>query len=310
VLALLQPGQRVLCLSGPPYNSLRPTFTHLSRKGVQVEFWLDQEEPWEQSLEKLPPADAYYMQRSPGYEFRSTMRRQDWQQGIAGLRKFFPDVPILVDNCYAEFVREEEPAALGAILAGSLIKNPGGGLALGGGYVAGRRVLVETVAEQLYAPGLGKELGATEGHLRSLFQGLFFAPFAVCEALKGAVFAAFFFRLLGFEVLPQPEEDRDCIIQGILLGNGERIRAFARGIQASGPVDSLAIPAPMMLPGYAEPVIMAAGTFVTGASLELSCDAPMTPPYAIYLQGGLTFDHAYLGALRAAQEMLKAGLLP
>jgi cystathionine beta-lyase family protein involved in aluminum resistance len=227
------------------------------------------------------------------------------------LRERMPSAWLLVDNCYGEFVRPHEPTAYGAdLLCGSLIKNPGGGLALSGGYLAGSGEVVLRVAEQLYAPGLGKELGATEGFLRPIFQGLFLAPLVVCEALKGSVFASRFFASLGFQVSPQATEERNDSIQTILLGAPQRVLAFARGIQRAGPVDSRAVPVPFRMPGYEEEIVMAAGTFISGATSELSCDAPMVPPYAVYLQGGLGFDHVYIGALEAAQSMQEQGLLP
>jgi cystathionine beta-lyase family protein involved in aluminum resistance len=303
--ALTEPGKRLVCWYGPPYDSLFPTFAALARQGVVVEMERD-------PAGAIPPADLYFLQRSRGYRLAPGPSPEVLAGDLAMLKEMAPAAWILVDNCYGEFVQEREPTAFGAdLLAGSLIKNPGGGLALSGGYVVGKRELVSQVADALFAPGLGKELGATEGALRSLFQGLFLAPSAVCEALKGAVFAAHFFTALGFQVSPEAGSERNDVVQAIQLGSAERLLAFARGIQQAGPVDAAAIPLPFPMPSYGgELILMAGGTFVSGATLELSCDAPMVPPYAIYLQGGLSYDHAYLGALQAAQILLEERLLP
>ncbi|MCX5971510.1 MAG: methionine gamma-lyase family protein [Coprothermobacterota bacterium] len=302
--ALLEPGKRVVCWYGEPYESLRPTFSWLANKGVEVIIG-------KTSLGSIPPADLYFLQRSRGYRIHPGPTEEEFRRDLGNLRERMPKACLLVDNCYGEFVRPHEPTAYGAdLLCGSLIKNPGGGLALSGGYLAGSMESVARVAEQLYAPGLGKELGATEGFLRPIFQGIFLAPLVVCEALKGSVFASRFFASLGFQVSPQATEERNDSIQTILLGTRQRLLAFARGIQRAGPVDSRAVPVPSIMPGYIDPIVMAAGTFISGATSELSCDAPMVPPYAVYLQGGLGFDHVYLGALEAAQSMQEQGLLP
>jgi len=302
--ALLEPGRRVVCWYGEPYESLRPTFSWLSTKGVEVTIS-------EGRLGSIPPANLYFLQRSRGYRIRPGPTEEELRRDLGILREEMPEACLLVDNCYGEFVRPHEPTAYGAdLLCGSLIKNPGGGLALTGGYLAGNAETVARVAEELYAPGLGKELGATEGFLRPCFQGLFLAPLAVCEALKGSVFASRFFAGLGFQVSPEAGEERNDSIQTILLETSQRVLAFARGIQRAGPVDSRATPVSCRMPGYEDPIVMAAGTFISGATSELSCDAPMVPPYAVYLQGGLGFDHVYLGVLEAAQSMQEQGLLP
>ncbi|MEI6509824.1 MAG: methionine gamma-lyase family protein [bacterium] len=302
--ALLSPGRRVVCWYGEPYESLRPTFSWLAKKGVEVLIG-------EGRLGSMPPADLYFLQRSRGYRIRPGPTEEELRRDLGILREGMPEACLLVDNCYGEFVRPHEPTAYGAdLLCGSLIKNPGGGLAITGGYLAGNAETVARVAEELYAPGLGKELGATEGFLRPFFQGLFLAPLLVCEALKGSVFASRFFAGLGFQVSPEAGEERNDSIQTILLETPQRVLAFARGIQRAGPVDSRATPVPCRMPGYEDSIVMAAGTFISGATSELSCDAPMVPPYAVYLQGGLGFDHVYLGALEAAQSMQEQGLLP
>lgn len=305
----LEPGDLVLCLTGKPYDSLLPTFSRLEAQGVKVKVKSQHSDPLE-FARTYPEAKVLYLQRSIGYELNL---RVHWEffQTIAYLKELFPSSILIVDNCYGEFVREREPTAYGAdLICGSLIKNPGGGLALGGGYIAGTEEAMKPVFDYFFAPGLGKDLGATEGQLRNLFQGIFFAPYTVCEALKGAVFFSYFFQALGFEVYPEPQSARNDIVQAIMLGSKERLLAFAKGIQKAGALDSQAIPIPQRLPGYEEEILMAGGTFVSGASLELSFDAPVVPPYTGYVQGGLTFDHAVLGALMAAQELLRQGLLP
>ncbi|MDI6907793.1 MAG: methionine gamma-lyase family protein, partial [Thermoanaerobacterales bacterium] len=219
-----------------------------------------------------------------------------------------PGITVLVDNCYGEFVEDREPPAVGADLcAGSLIKNPGGGLAPTGGYVAGRADLVELAAERLTAPGLGAHVGCAPEGYRLLFQGLFLAPHIVAEALKGAVFAARLLERLGYAVLPKWDDlPRSDIVQAIRLGRPERILAFCRGLQRGSPVDAHVIPEAGSLPGYADGVVMAAGTFIQGASLELSADAPMREPYVVYLQGGLSRHYARLGVMAACRELLEA----
>jgi cystathionine beta-lyase family protein involved in aluminum resistance len=216
----------------------------------------------------------------------------------------------LIDNCYGEFVEEIEPTAVGAdLIAGSLIKNAGGGLAPSGGYLAGRTNLVTVVADRLIAPGLGQQIGTNLGLGRLLYQGLFLAPHIVGEALKGAIFAAHFLSLLGMETSPGPGEARADIVQAVRMPAREAVIAFCHGIQAASPVDSFVLPEPGFLPGYQDQVIMAAGTFIQGSSIELSADAPMRQPYTVYLQGGLSYAHAMIGLLGAAQELTNKGYL-
>ncbi len=308
LMALLKSGDTMVCPQGCPYQSVLPTLNLLSRSGVEI---VTEKTEWKRAAGRARNSLLVFLQRSPGYENRKRHSWKDLQELIHRMKADFPQCLILFDNCYGEFVHEQEPTRFGAdLLCGSLIKNPGGGLALTGGYVAGREELVDAVAERIFAPGLGRQLGASEGQLRSLYQGLFSAPFVVCESLKGALFAAFFFQSLGFEVEPEPEEERSDIIQAIRLQSKERLLVFTQAVQEAGPIDWKAQPEPSLLPGYREEVVMAGGTFVTGASLELSCDAPMSAPYSVYLQGGLNFDHSRHGSLLAAQRMMESNLLP
>lgn len=226
------------------------------------------------------------------------------------VKRVSPDTVVMVDNCYGEFVEEKEPLEVGAdIMAGSLIKNPGGGIAPCGGYIAGRRDLVEKCGYRLTAPGVGLEVGATLGHTRELFMGLFNAPHVVGEALKTAVFTAALFEVLGFKVTPTSTEKRADIIQSVICGNPESLIAFCKGIQSGSPIDSFASPEPDDMPGYDSKVIMAAGAFTLGASIELSADAPLREPFAVWMQGGLNFHSAKVGIMLAAQNMLESGLI-
>jgi len=255
-----------------------------------------------------PRTRVLYLQRSRGYAWRRGLDLASMARLIEAVRARSPEIIVLVDNCYGEFVEDREPPAVGADLcAGSLIKNPGGGLAPTGGYVAGRADLVELAAGRLTAPGLGAHVGCAPEGYRLLFQGLFQAPHVVAEALKGVVFAARLMERLGFEVMPRWDEmPRSDIVQAIRLGRPERVLAFCRGLQRGSPVDAHVVPEAGPLPGYADGVVMAAGTFVQGASLELSADAPLREPYAVYLQGGLSRHYARLGVLSACRELLEA----
>ncbi|SET39458.1 methionine gamma-lyase family protein [[Clostridium] polysaccharolyticum] len=250
------------------------------------------------------------IQRSKGYQTRPTLSVERIGQLIAFIKEIKPDVICMVDNCYGEFVERMEPTEVGAdICAGSLIKNPGGGLAPIGGYIVGKEEYIEQCAFRLTAPGLGKEVGATLGLNQSLFQGLFLAPSVTAGALKGAIFAANIYEKLGFSVIPNGTEERYDIIQAVTLGSKEAIVAFCRGIQAAAPVDSFVVPEPWAMPGYHSDVIMAAGAFVQGSSIELSADAPIEEPYAVYFQGGLTWYHAKLGILMSLQKLAEDNLV-
>ncbi|MDX9872490.1 MAG: methionine gamma-lyase family protein [Clostridia bacterium] len=247
-------------------------------------------------------------QRSRGYDWRPSFGIAQLEEAIHAVKARYPQIICLVDNCYGEFVETREPTEAGADLAaGSLIKNPGGGLALTGGYLVGRKELIDRAAIRLTAPGIGASVGASLNFNRPALQGLFMAPLVVGEALKGAHLAARFFELLGYPVLPDYQEQRTDIIQGIRLGSKALMQAFCRGLQRACPLDSRAVPEPDLLPGYEHEVIMAGGTFIQGSSIELSADGPIRPPYDIFLQGGLTLSHVKIGLLLAAQEIRAEG---
>lgn len=245
------------------------------------------------------------IQRSKGYATRPTLSVKRIGELISFVKSLKPDVICMVDNCYGEFVERSEPTDVGAdMIVGSLIKNPGGGLAPIGGYIAGRKDCIDRASYRLSAPGLGKEVGASLGLNQSFFQGLFLAPAVVAGALKGAVFAANIYERLGYPVVPDSKESRHDIIQAVTLGSSEAVVAFCQGIQAAAPVDSFVTPEPWDMPGYDAPVVMAAGAFVQGSSIELSADAPIKEPYAVYFQGGLTWYHAKLGILMSLQKLI------
>ena len=250
------------------------------------------------------------IQRSKGYASRPTLSVERIGELIRFIKNIKPDVICMVDNCYGEFVERIEPSQAGAdMVVGSLIKNPGGGLAPCGGYIAGTKECVEQAAFRLSSPGLGKEVGATLGVNSSFYQGLFLAPTVVAGALKGAIFAANAYEKLGFKVIPDGKEPRYDIIQAVELGSDKGLIAFCKGIQAAAPVDSFVTPEPWAMPGYDSDVIMAAGAFVSGSSIELSADGPLKPPYSVYFQGGLTWYHAKLGIMMSMQKMSDAGLI-
>ena len=306
--AAVGPGDTLLSITGAPYDTLRgvigPDRGSLEWYGVKYEETQisDDGEPDLAGIaEKAPRAKAVFIQRSRGYTSRRAYTTDEIGRLIAAVRQVNPDAAIIVDNCYGEFVCETEPTQVGAdLIAGSLIKNPGGGLAPTGGYVAGREDLVEAAAERLTVPGIGGEVGATLGQSRLLFQGIFMAPHVVAQAVKTAAFAAGLFSELGFDVSPRPGEARGDIIQTLRFGDPEKLKKFCLGVQQGAPVDSFVTPEPWPMPGYDCDVIMAAGAFVQGASIELSADAPMRDPYIAYLQGGLTYESGKLGIMRAA----------
>jgi cystathionine beta-lyase family protein involved in aluminum resistance len=250
----------------------------------------------------------FYLQKSRGYAWREALSYEDIRCLFALAKEISPKTICFVDNCYGELVDEHEMGNAGAdLFAGSLIKNPGGGLARTGGYICGRADLVERAAERLSVPGLSMDMGATGGYQELFYQGLFLAPHVVGQALQGAVVSSRLFELLGFETMPIAADPRHDIVQAVRFQNAEQLLAFCRGIQAAAPVDAHAVPEPEALPGYADPVVMAAGTFVLGASIELSADAPLRPPYTAYMQGGLTRSHAVFGAMMAAENVLRLG---
>ena len=287
-------------LTGEPYDTLRGIMPYFVIESGQIANRLAQTAPDRNAVSDRP--SAFFIQRSRGYSDRKALSVADVNVLIAKVRAF-SDAPIVVDNCYCEFVEAEEPSNAD-LIAGSLIKNPGGGLASAGGYIAGTRALVDKAAEWLTVPGMGREVGCSLGQNRLLFQGLFLAPHVVAQALKTAVFCAGAMRHLGFSVSPLPQEARYDIIQMISFGNREKLLSFTAGIQKGSPVDSFARPEPWAMPGYDDEVVMAAGTFIQGASIELSCDGPLREPFAAYMQGGLTYEAGRLGVLTAAAELL------
>ena len=313
----LRPGDEIMSPVGKPYDTLdevigiRPAKGSLKEYGVtyrQADLREDGSFDFDAIRNALTEKTRLVeIQRSKGYAARKTFSVAEIGELIRFIKSIRPDVICMVDNCYGEFVETTEPTEVGAdLLVGSLIKNPGGGLAPIGGYIAGKAEYVENAAFRLTAPGLGKELGASLGVSRLLYQGLFLSPSVTASAEKGAVFAAQLFHGLGFHVDPGPEEVRHDIIQAVDLKTPEALKAFCHGIQAAAPVDSFVTPEPWDMPGYSDPVIMAAGAFVSGASIELSADGPMRPPYTAFFQGGLTYVHAKAGILMALQKMMDA----
>ncbi|MGL6217313.1 MAG: aminotransferase class I/II-fold pyridoxal phosphate-dependent enzyme [Lacrimispora sphenoides] len=316
----LRPGDELLSPVGKPYDTLeevigiRDSAGSLKEYGViyrQVDLLDDGTFDYE-SIGKAvnEKTKLVTIQRSKGYDTRPTFSVSQIGELISFVKKIKPDVICMVDNCYGEFVERIEPSDVGAdMVVGSLIKNPGGGIAPIGGYIAGRSDCIDRASYRLTAPGLGKEVGATLGLNQSFFQGLFLSPTVVAGALKGAVFAANVYEKLGFSVVPDGSQSRHDIIQAVTFGKPEGVIAFCQGIQAAAPVDSFVTPEPWDMPGYDAPVIMAAGAFVQGSSIELSADGPIKPPYAVYFQGGLTWFHAKLGILMSVQKLLEAGLI-
>lgn len=315
----LRPGDELLSPVGKPYDTLeevigiRDSAGSLKEYGVnyrQVDLLDDGSFDFENIRQAIhEKTKMVTIQRSKGYAARPTLSVARIGELIAFIKGIKPDIICMVDNCYGEFVERIEPTDVGAdMIVGSLIKNPGGGLVPIGGYIVGRSDCVDQAAYRLSAPGLGKEVGATLGLNQSFFQGLFLAPTVVAGALKGAVFAAAIYEKLGFAVAPDSRESRHDIIQAVTFGSPAGVIAFCQGIQAAAPVDSYVAPEPWDMPGYDAPVIMAAGAFVQGASIELSADGPMKPPYAVYFQGGLTWYHAKAGILKSLAKLIEAGV--
>ena len=318
--ANLLPGDELLSPVGLPYDTLqevigiRPSPCSLAEYGVaynQVDLLPDGTFDYDGIRKAInPKTKLITIQRSKGYATRPTFSVTQIGELIAFCKEIKPDVIVMVDNCYGEFVETIEPSDVGAdMTVGSLIKNPGGGLAPIGGYIAGTKACVDRCAYRLSAPGLGQEVGANLGLMTSLYQGFFLAPTVVAGAEKGAIFAANLYEPLGFKCVPNATESRHDIIQAVELGSEEGMIAFCKGIQAAAPVDSFATPWPSEMPGYLDRVIMAAGAFIQGSSIELSADGPIRPPYAVYFQGGLTWCHAKLGILMSLQKMVDAGLV-
>ncbi len=321
LFGVLRPGDTMLCVTGTPYDTIHPIIGLSGRDGRgslkdfgviydQVELLPD----GKVDLEGIAKAvrsnpKMVYIQRSRGYSLRPSLSVNEIGEIIKVVRKN-SDAIVMVDNCYGEFVQRDEPTDVGAdLIAGSLIKNAGGGIAKNGGYIAGKGELVDLCAYRLIAPGIGTEVGATLGQNRSLFMGFFNAPHVVGEAIKTAVFTAALFKKLGFCVTPDEKEERNDIVQSVLLENSENLIAFCQGLQKGAPVDSFVSPEPWDMPGYDSKVIMSAGTFIMGSSIELSGDAPLREPFAVWMQGGLNFHSAKVGILSAAQNMLEKGLI-
>lgn len=318
--ANLLPGDELLSPAGKPYDTLEqvigitPSPCSLKEYGVtyrQVELTKEGCFDYDKIKEAINgKTKLVTVQRSKGYQTRPTFSVEQIGELIAFVKKIKPDVIVMVDNCYGEFVEKIEPSDVGAdMTVGSLIKNPGGGLAPTGGYIVGRKDLIERCSYRLTAPGLGQEVGASLGVLQSMYQGLFLAPTVVAGALKGAVFASNAYGKLGFKCVPDGKEERYDIIQAVELKSKDGMLAFCKGIQSAAPVDSYVTPVPWAMPGYSDEVIMAAGAFVQGSSIELSCDGPVREPYAVYFQGGLTWYHAKLGIMKSLQEMLNDKLI-
>ncbi len=317
----LRPGEELLSISGKPYDTLEEVIGIRGKgEGSLADFEilyrqteLTREGKFDLKAIKTAINDKTKMiliQRSRGYNWRASVTIGEMKSVIDYVREIKKDVVVLVDNCYGEFVEEKEPTEVGAdLVAGSLIKNPGGGLALTGGYIAGKKKYVKNSANRLTTPGIGKKVGSSLGNNRNFLQGLFMAPHVVAESLKGAVYCALFMQKLGFLVSPLMEEKRSDIIQAVMFNDKDLLIAFCQGIQKGSPVDSFVTPEPWDMPGYDCPVIMAAGAFVQGASIELSADAPIKPPYIAYLQGGLVFEQVKLGIMIAIQKMLDKGII-
>lgn len=324
LFGILRPGDTMLCVTGMPYDTIQavigiskePAAGSLAEFGIKfdkVDLLEDGSVDIAETQKRLSQDKSIkmvYIQRSRGYSLRPSLTVEKIGDICKAVREICPDVIIMVDNCYGEFVQTTEPCSHGAdIIAGSLIKNAGGGIAPTGGYIAGRHDLVELCSYRLSTPGTGRELGCTLGHNRELFMGVFNAPHAVGEALKTAAFCAGLFEKLGYGVTPAADAERGDIIQSVMLRNSESLIAFCQGIQSGSPIDSQALPEPDAMPGYDNEIIMAAGAFTLGSSIELSADAPLREPYAAWMQGGLNYPAGKTGILMAAQRMLDKGLV-
>ncbi|HHY39041.1 MAG TPA: hypothetical protein GX507_08975 [Clostridia bacterium] len=305
ISALVREGDEILCLTGIPHDTVRTVLDGMSERGVKWKaVYTDVARPSRLEEVLVGSTKLCLIQRSAGYDSRPPFCIADISKLIRAVKEIRPDVICMVDNCYGELVETQEPTSVGAdIAAGSLIKNLGGGLAPTGGYVVGRQDLIERVKDRLTAPGLGGEVGPTLGINRLLYQGLFLAPHVVGESLKGAIFLSNLFEILGYNVRPTPDSARTDIVQAIDLETPENVRAFCEAVQSASPVDSYVKPEEGELPGYPDPVIMAAGTFIQGASIEFSADAPMRDPYTVYVQGGLVKEQAILAGLLAAKKI-------
>ncbi|HHZ01854.1 MAG TPA: hypothetical protein GX396_02780 [Tissierellia bacterium] len=312
---ILQHGDEVISISGRPYDTMLTVLGeqgnepgNLKEAGIvykEVPLY-NNDIDWESAIKEITLKTKLLMiQRSTGYSFRPALTIEKIRNAIEKIREVYPNIYIMVDNCYGEFINEYEPSDVGAdLVVGSLIKNPGGGIALSGGYVAGKKVLIDRIANRLTAPGVGKEVGLTFGTTRNTLQGLFFAPHVVSEALKGALLFGGVYNSLGFEITPTLDEERSDTIQAIKFNNEDMVIKICEAIQAASPVDSHVSPIPWEMPGYTNKVIMAAGAFVSGSSIELSADAPIREPYTVYIQGGLFYDHVKLGVMLSLEKMM------
>lgn len=322
---VLRPGDTMLAITGKPYDTLENVIGIAEGSqgmGTLKEFGIHYHgiELLEDGLIDLtavlkylrddPKVKMVYLQRSGGYSWRKALSIKMIEDAILAVREVRPDVVVMVDNCYGEFLATKEPTEIGAdLMAGSLIKNPGGGLALSGGYIVGKSKWIEKIAYRMTSPGIGKECGLTFGQTRSMLQGLFLAPTVVAAALKGAVFCSALYEDLGYDVCPKWQDERSDIIQSIKLLSADKVVAFCEGIQSAAPVDSYVAPVPWAMPGYTSEVIMAAGAFVQGSSIELSADAPIREPFIVYFQGGLTYDHSKFGALKSVARLMEKELI-
>ncbi|WP_025680102.1 aminotransferase class I/II-fold pyridoxal phosphate-dependent enzyme [Paenibacillus massiliensis] len=321
LFGVLRPGDELLYITGRPYDTLHKVIGHendgtgsLADFGIryrEVALQADGEIDWSAVQQAISPTTKVIgIQRSRGYDWRASFTVAQIAEMIQQVKEMKPDVIVFVDNCYGEFTEKQEPTDVGAdLMAGSLIKNPGGGIAETGGYICGKKEYVELAAYRLTAPGIGSEVGAMLGTTRHIYQGLFLAPTLVGQAVKGSVFAAAVFEEVGFESKPGWQEQRTDLIQAVSFTGAEHLIAFVQGIQRAAAVDSHVVPEPWDMPGYEHPVIMAAGTFIQGGSLELSADAPIRAPYIGYMQGGLTYSHVKFGVLMALQTMKDRNLL-
>lgn len=316
IQGIVRPGDEILSITEKPYDTLQGVIGIREEKGSLKEFGVTY-----QDVDFLPDGNIdlecvkkkinektklVMIQRSKGYSWRKSLSIEDIKEAIEVVKSVNKDLIVMVDNCYGEFLDTKEPTEVGAdIMAGSLIKNPGGGLALTGGYIAGRKDLVEMISYRLTTPGIGKECGLTFGTTRNVLQGFFMAPYVTSQAVMGAIYCARMFEKLGYDVLPKYDDLRSDIIQVVRLKNAEEVIAFCQGVQAAAPVDSYVKPEPWAMPGYEDEVIMAAGAFIQGSSIELSADAPIRPPFNVYFQGGLTFDHSKMGTLKAVEYIKK-----
>lgn len=321
LFGVLRTGDKIVSITGKPYDTLEEVIGISGEKGNgslmdygveygQVDLNPDGSPKLDEITEAVKGAKVVYIQRSRGYSLRGAFTVDDIGKMIEAAKKGNPDVIVMVDNCYGEFVEEREPSAVGAdVIIGSLIKNAGGGIARTGGYIAGRADLVELCSYRLTCVGMGKEVGCTLGMNREMLLGIFFAPEVVASAIKTSAFASELMTMLGFECSPRKDDSRGDIITAIKLGDEEHLTAFCRGIQKGAPVDSFVVPEAWDMPGYSSQVIMAAGAFTNGASIELSADAPIREPFAVWMQGGITYTSGKIGVMLAAQEMLESGLL-